>query len=166
MRYFLIIALTFLNGFVYAEEQWRLQTDGFGPIRVGMTANEVKRSVRFVFDLDDAANESCYYLHSKKYLPGVGIMLERGRVARIDINERRYASVRGVRVGDTHKSVVSKYGADLTDTPEHYEGPIWRDLTALSKSKKLGIRYVTDGKHVKGFTGGTAQAIGYVEGCA
>lgn len=93
-RFILAIFLTIvLVSSVNAGDQdsiamYDLQVDRFGPVTVGMEANEASRllGVPLSFGVDSDEDDSdCHYVYPDGKFEDIGFMVEDGRITRIDV---------------------------------------------------------------------------------
>jgi hypothetical protein len=145
-----------------------LNEDGIGPIQVGMTLAEavnmgvlnenpnMKRECDFVFPAVGAGVPD-----------NIGVMVVKGKVARIDVDTGSVTTEDGAKIGDTEDRIKSIYGADLHIDPHKYikDGHY---MTVMGDSASAGkaIVFETDGKRVTNFRAGRLPEVKWVEGCS
>ena len=96
----------------------------------------------------------------------VGVMIVRGKVARIDIDTGSVTTEDGVKIGDTEDRVKSVYGDELHVQPHKYiEGGHYMIVKGDSASAGKEIVFETDGKRVTMFRAGRLPEVEWVEGC-
>ena len=154
------------------DEPAHLTSDGWGPLRIGMTRAEVVAAA-----WEDAEPgvggpdpESCDEFHPARAPAGMRLMIERGRLTRITLS--RDASVEtehGFRVGTAAGDIKAALGARAVATPHEYgEAPseyltVW--VRPATDPDPRGIVYEIgpDGRVSQIHAGGAS--IQYVEGC-
>jgi hypothetical protein len=148
---------------------WKLTPSGWGPVKMGMTKDQVQRALKIELEGDFFPDErSCQELiGTDSALIGLFFMFEDDKLTRITATEpSAIATPRGMHVGSTAAEVQKAYGAALVAEPHKYEAPPAEYLTFWLKPEKSGVRFETDlnGK-VEAIHAGTSS-IQYVEGCA
>lgn len=156
---------------------WKLSSDGFGPVTIGMTEAQVARALGSKLDIDArptpdlgadamASWRSCHIgeAHDSR---GLYFMFEDGKLTSIAIGEgSRLKTADGFGLGDTEASVRARYGRALKIENHEYEGPPAHYLTIKGPRPGRGIKFSTDthGKITSIDAGG--PSISYSEGCA
>lgn len=165
-----------------------LTVDGWGPIRIGMTLEQLNAATGSNMTLaDDEGYQdgACTYLTPKGVPEGLAIMFADGLVARIDIEKPGVVTYGGLGVGSTAAEVRRVFGADLNAEPQPDNGlpyeylTIWTVFTpewpaGAAETPELlkdlhtarGLLFETgeEGK-VIGFRAGD-HSIGLIEGCS
>ncbi|HET9838086.1 MAG TPA: hypothetical protein VFR84_07615 [Candidatus Angelobacter sp.] len=148
-----------------AAKPWVLRFDGAGPVKIGMTQDQLSAALSGSFSVPENAEEkNCFYAEPSLH-PGIAFMVQNGRVTRADVTRRTVPTASGIRVGDSEEQVKKVYGARVKVEPHAYTGPEGHYLTVYSRDRRYGLRFETDGKKVTGFYAGEPQAILYIEGC-
>jgi hypothetical protein len=148
--------------------QVALNEDGLGPIQVGMTLadavnmgllNEnpnMKKECDFVFPAVGAGVPD-----------NVGVMIVRGKVARIDVDTGSVTTEDGAKIGDTEEKIKSIYNGDLQIEPHKYvAGGHYMIVMGDSASAGKAIVFETNGKVVTNFRAGRLPEVKWVEGCS
>jgi hypothetical protein len=139
----------------------RITTSGLGPIKIAMTVAQVERAGgrELVFEGGDAgADCASAALGSKLYG-----LFSKGRLARIYVASRRYATRTKIRVGDSQRKVLARYGRAIARSPHKFvPGGLYLKLTVGNRR----LVFETDGKRVTQISSGRKPEIDYVEGCA
>src|ERR1051325_170095 len=145
---------------IFASPQaWALRFDGIGPVRVGMNMAQLNAALKEHFAQDK--EEPCFYVDSKRH-PGIGFMIQHGRVTRVDVTNRSISTTEGIRIGVMEARVTKAYGNKLQIEPHHYVDD-GHYLTIYNN--RYGIRFETENGKVTGFYAGDKTAIQYIEGC-
>jgi len=140
--------------------------DGFGPVKIGMTAAEAAKvlGVRVTRDPGYEDN-SCYYTSPKGGFEKIAFMMSGRRIARIDIDSKEYATDRGAKIGDTEARIKSLYkGMYKVLRHEYVDAGHYIEVEA--NGGKTRIIFETNGKRVVTFRVGRPEQVGYVEGCS
>jgi hypothetical protein len=145
-----------------------LNEDGLGPIQVGMTLAEavnmgvlnenptMKKECDFVFPAVGAGVPD-----------NVGVMIVRGKVARIDVDTGSVTTEDGAKIGDTEDKIRSIYDGDVQVEPHKYvTGGHYMIVMGDSASAGKAIVFETNGKVVTNFRAGRLPEVKWVEGCS
>ena len=145
-----------------------LNEDGLGPIQVGMTLAEavnmgllnenpnMKKECDFVFPAVGAGVPD-----------NVGVMIVRGKVARIDVDTGSVTTEDGAKIGDTEEKIKTIYNGDLQVEPHKYvPGGHYMIVTGDSASAGKAIVFETNGRTVTNFRAGRLPEVKWVEGCS
>ncbi len=138
---------------------------GVGPVRVGMSWDELRRELPDI-ELEDKSGEmSCNFAR----LPGnrwdISWMLIEGRVARTDVDGRGFATEAGARVGDSEARVISLYRGKVIVGPHNYVDK-GHYLTVETSDGKWMLVFETDGSRVTSYRIGRTPEAGFIEGCS
>ena len=165
--------VTSVNAQVQLTERSKLAINGIGPIRVGMTVDEASRAagVKLVFVMNGPDAYSCSYFRPQTEPKGINFMVTKGRIARIDISDKRITTIRGAKIGDTLDRIISLYPgqiqiikAPLTSRPEGNS----KHLTFVPKDaadKNYRIIFETTFDRVREFRSGKLPEVEFLEGC-
>lgn len=139
----------------------RITTAGLGPLKIGMTVAEVERAGRREVAFAGAdANAGCAtgVLGARLFA-----LFSRGRLVRIYVGRRGYATRTRIRVGDTQRKVLVRYGRAIARSPHKYvPGGLYLKLTVGNRR----LVFETDGRRVTQISTGRKPEIDYVEGCS
>ena len=139
----------------------RLTTAGLGPIKIGMTIAQVEQAGNreLTFEGGDA-NAVCASAALGARLYG---LFSKGRLTRIYVSSSRYATRTNIRVGDSQRKVLARYGRGLVRQKHAYvPGGYYLKLTVGNRR----LVFDTDGKRVTQISSGRKPEIDYIEGCA
>jgi uncharacterized protein YwbE len=136
---------------------------GIGPIRAGMTVAEVAKTMGGGFAAPKGGTEGCSYAVLTKAPKGLAVMLQDGRVARVEVRSGTIKTAAGARIGDSEERVKSLY-PDVATTPHKYVAG-GHYLTVTPSDPDYRIVFETDGKKVTGFRSGRVPEVNLVEGC-
>jgi hypothetical protein len=145
-----------------------LNEDGLGPVQVGMTLAEavnmgllnenpnLKKECDFVFPAVGAGIPD-----------NVGVMIVKGKVARIDVDTGSVTTEDGAKIGDTEEKLKTIYNGDLQIEPHKYvPGGHYMIVMGDSASAGKAIVFETNGKTVTNFRAGRLPEVKWVEGCS
>ena len=162
MRVGILLALALVGA---APDARVLKPKSFGPVRVGMTRAQTERALaaRLLVDYPDEDSQACGMARRRDGRDkAIHYMIENGRVARIDVDDPKVTTARGVGIGSTVAQVRRAYGKALRSQLNQYsEQP---DLE-IKGPRGFGIIFETDGQRVLTMRGGRYPAVAYVESC-
>ncbi len=144
-----------------------LGEDGLGQLQIGMTLTEAV-NMGLLNERPDmkAACDFVYPAVGTGIPIDVGVMIVKGKVARIDIDTGSVTTEDGVKIGDTEDRVKSVYGDELHVQPHKYiDGGHYLIVKGDSASAGKEIVFETDGKRVTMFRAGRLPEVEWVEGC-
>ncbi|MEO8624754.1 MAG: hypothetical protein ABI625_26965 [bacterium] len=132
-----------------------------------MTIAEATKALNGALVVPKGADSSaCGYVQWRGGPEGIRIMVEAGRIARVEIRSGTLATDEGARIGDTEQRIDSLYAHRVTVTPQKYTKGHYLTVTPQAPSDSAyRIVFETDGSHVTGYRAGTRPAVEYVEGC-
>jgi hypothetical protein len=148
--------------------QSKLNLNGIGAVRVGMTVNEATKAAGTKL-VGDAPNDSCYYVKPQGEPKDISFMVTKGRISRVEVSKNsRVATLSGARIGDPEAQIKSLYPGQITVTPHKYvQGGHY--LTLVPKERASGnyrLIFETDGKRVTQLRSGKLPEVEFVEGCS
>src|ERR1041384_128693 len=142
-----------------AAKPWVLRFDGAGPVKIGMSLDQLNAALNEGFSIpEDEEEKACFYAEPSRH-PGIAFMVQNGRVTRADVTKRNISTALGIRVGDSEARVMKAYGARIKVESHAYTGPEGHYLTVYSQKGRYGLRFETDGRKVTSFYAGEAPAI-------
>jgi hypothetical protein len=115
-----------------------------------------------------ADSNACSYLEWPGAPPGVRVLSEEGRVARVEVDSgATIATAAGARIGDGEERVRSLYPGRVAATPHKYvAGHHYLTVTpAAAADSAYRLVFETDGQRVTRYRAGRRPAVEYVEGC-
>lgn len=159
---------------VGADNAWRVSERGAGPVRVGMTVDELRQALGGDVTAEgaDAEPQACVYAQSPALPAGVRVMLVGARVARVEVDSGATAaeSAAGVRIGDTEARVREAYaGREIRVQPHKYSAGSYLIVLPDAPADTLHrLVFETDSatRAVTRFRGGVFPPVEYVEGCS
>ena len=145
-----------------------LNQDGLGPIQIGMTlADAVNMGI-----LNENPNlkKDCDFVYpaiGAGVPDNVGVMVVKGKIARIDVDTGSVTTEDGAKIGDTEEKLRSIYNGDLQVEPHKYvPGGHYMIVMGDSASAGKAIVFETNGKTVTNFRAGRLPEVKWVEGCS
>jgi hypothetical protein len=151
-----------LSAATFAASSWCLGLGGIGPIRAGMTVEQVLGLADFSgIERKQPAGE-CWYL---RYGSDFALMIIDGKVARLELQgNSKLRTFSGAHIGTTEAELAALYGKRLDVQPHKYD-PAGHTITMKSSGGEYGLRFETSGGKVTAIQAGPWQHLNYVEGC-
>jgi hypothetical protein len=145
-----------------------LTEDGLGPVQIGMTLDEAV-SMGLLNERPDIKG-ACDFVYPAvgSGVPfDVGVMVVKGKVARIDVDTGSVTTEDGARIGDTEDRVKNIYGDDLEIRPHKFiDGGHYLIVKGDSATAGKEIVFETDAANkVIMFRAGRLPEVEWVEGC-
>ena len=141
---------------------------GLGPLVVGATFAEASGALGGA--LARAANSdtlACDYARWRGGPVGVTVMVDSGRVARVEVDSGTIATAEGARIGDDEARIRALYPGRVTKSPHKYtDGHYLTVRPAQASDTTHLIVFETDGQTVLRYRGGRKPQVEYVESCA
>ena len=149
----------------FAASSWCLGMGGIGPIRAGMTVEQVLALADFPgIERKQAASE-CWYLRYHGDGSDFDLMIIDGKVVRVELKgASKLRTFSGAGIGTTESSLATMYGTRLEVQPHKYD-PAGHTITLKSSDGDFGLRFETSGGKVTAIQGGPWEHLNYVEGC-
>ena len=155
-------------GAASAAASWCLGLGVLGPIRTGMSVDEVVRLADFSGMARKQAAGECWYLTYARGSRGAEfqLMIIDGRVVRIEVvRASTLHTFSGARIGSTEAELRQLYGDRLDSQPHKYDEQ-GRTLTWRSADGAFGMRFETSSGKVTGMQAGPWEHLHYLEGCS
>ena len=168
MNLLLLAALAAASPVPGQERTWPLTPDGYGPVLIGMTRDQVAAALGTALEgeaIDDA--NVCVEMGAVRGYPDLYFMFENGLLSRVSAGERSAVrTARGIGIGASAAEVRRTYGRTLRAEPHTYRGLPAEYLTAWVRRNRSGLRFETGtDRRVHTIHAGNAT-IQYIEGCA
>lgn len=146
-----------------------LTPKGLGPILIGMTDAEVRAAAGAANIAPSAgadASEGCSQMRLQGAYPGVILMLEEGKLTRIDLDDQStFKTDKGIAVGATPAEVMAAY-PDAQASPHKYSDAPAQYLTVWTVPDKEGTVFEVGNEGKVSIIHAGGPSIQYVEGCA
>jgi hypothetical protein len=145
----------------------RASATGLGPLLAGATLAQADGAIGDTLVPPPGADTSgCYYAAWPHGPDGVRVMVEAGRIARIDVSNDSIPTMDGVNVGNSEASVLTQYAGRVNVTPQKYTDGHYLTVTPRDPADS-NFRIVLETEHgrVTRYRVGRLPAVGYVEGC-
>jgi len=159
------VAASMLTAVSFARSSWCLGMGGIGPIRAGMTVEQVLSLADFPGIERKQPVGECWYLRYHGGGSDFDLMIIAGKVVRVELKgASKLHTFSGARIGTTEGELAAMYGAGLDVQPHKYD-PAGHTITLKSSDGGFGLRFETSGGKVSAIQGGPWEHLTYVEGC-
>lgn len=149
----------------FAGSSWCLGMGGIGPIRAGMTVDQVLALADFPGIERKQAVGECWYLRYHGDGSDFDLMIIGGKVVRLELKgASKLRTFSGAGIGTTEAELQAMYGARLDVQPHKYD-PAGHTITLKSSGGDYGLRFETSGGKVSAIQAGPWEHLNYVEGC-
>jgi len=154
-----------IAGTAFADARWCLGFSGLGPIRAGLTADDVLALADWPAITRQAHAQACWIMPFKGGTSDFSLMIIDGKVARIEVRgESTLTTLSGAHVGMTEEALRSLYGPALESQPHKYDER-GRVFVLKSSAGSHGLRFETSAGKVTVMHAGPWEHLNYVEGC-
>lgn len=150
-----------------ASAEWRVTYFGIGPLRAGSSVREAAAVLHASLDLPIGVDSAaCHVLGWVGAPAGVRILVEHGRIGRVDVTSGTVSTEAGTRIGDTEARVLSLYPGRIKVEPHRYTAGHYLIVTPEAPADSaFRIIFETDGTRVIAYRSGRLPQVRYVEGC-
>ena len=146
-----------------------LTPKGLGPILIGMTDADIRAAAgaaNIAPKVGADASEGCSQVRLQGAYPGVILMLEDGKLTRIDLDDQSaFKTDNGIGVGATPAEVLAAY-PDAKASPHKYSDAPAQYLTVWTVPDKEGTVFEVGNEGKVSIIHAGGPSIQYVEGCA
>jgi D-serine deaminase-like pyridoxal phosphate-dependent protein len=137
--------------------------NGIGPIHAGMTVAQANAAIGGGFAAPKGGTSGCTYAVLTKAPRGLWVMLQDGRVARVEVRSGSIATSTGARIGDSEARIKQLYPGVATTPHKYVAGGHYLTVTGSDPANR--IVFETDGSKVTTFRSGRTPEVENVEGC-
>ena len=146
---------------------WVVTPHGIANLRVGMTVAEAQAAYPTFKAAPSADGGSCTYATLDGWPAGIGVMIDAGKVVRVEIRRGNFATSTGARIGDTEEKIKSLYPGQVTVSPHKYTDGHYLTVAPTAEADSANrIIFETDGRNVVNYRAGVRPQVAYVEGCS
>jgi hypothetical protein len=139
---------------------------GLTPASAGQTVKEAERALGAPLLGGPGEGQRPCHARSSKAQPGVSYIVDRGVLTRTETRDRRWATARGVHVGDTEAQARRLYGKRLVVSAHPYFERGHR-LAVYSADRKFALVMESDDSgRIVTLRGGRVPAVEALEGCS
>jgi hypothetical protein len=153
---------------VFAQQKtnsYNITLNSFGPVMVGMTVAQGSKALGVPLTKEADQEDECYYVHPKTGYKGIAFMVTNRRISRIDIDDKKYVTDRGAKVGDGELRIKQLYKG-MVRVSRHPYDERGHYLEVKVKGSKYSLIFETDGKRVTSYRVGKSEEVSYIEGCS
>ena len=162
----ILLTLLALLAIPLVSNAMELSSKGVGKIHLTQDIKEIQKALGEDFYEGRVLDEEevlCHYVEPKTIKPPINLMIEKGKLTRIDIFSEKIASPEGLHIGDSEELIYKTFGKDIEKKDHPYMGKDGAYLIInLGESKLLFETFI--GK-IQSFRIGVGPAIYYIEGC-
>jgi hypothetical protein len=145
--------------------RWCLGLGSLGPVRTGMTVEQVLGLADWPGLERAQPAGDCWYMHYRARGSDFDLMILRGTVVRIELNgTSRLHTFSGAAIGSSESELRRIYGARLDVQPHKYVSD-GHTMTWRSPDGAFGLRFETARDRVTAIQSGPWEQLNYVEGC-
>jgi hypothetical protein len=137
--------------------------NGIGPIHAGMTVAQANAAIGGGFAAPKGGTSGCKYAVLTKAPRGLWVMLQDGRVARVEVRSGSIATSTGAHIGDTEARIKQLYPGVAITPHKYVAGGHYLTVTGSDPANR--IVFETDGSRVTTFRSGRTPEVENVEGC-
>lgn len=151
-----------------AGEGLMLELRGLGPVRVGMTVEDVARALGRSLRPVTAPTDECTFYAPASGFDGLSFLVAGGTVARVDVTAGPTATAEGMAIGQSEAEAKRRYGDRLRESPHDFVlGGHYLTLVPTDPAD-ANFRLVaeTDGRKVTSMRAGRLPEVDLTEGCA
>jgi opacity protein-like surface antigen len=149
-----------------AAARWCLSMGGLGPIRAGMTVEQVLPLADWSGLARTQPATGCWYLRYEGGGTNFRLMIIDGKVVRLELRApSTLRTLGGAHVGMAEADLEKLYGARLDVQPHKYE-PDGHTITLRSGAGDSGLRFESVRGKVTAIQAGPWEHLNYVEGCS
>lgn len=155
------------------RQRHRLHLKGWGPVLLGMTADEVSAAAGLRLVLPEPEEGSdCSMGRFEEKEPKLALLFlrENGetRLERIYVDDPNITTKSGIRIGSTEAETKQAYGAKLEIEPHKYDlnGHYLTFVPQDAADAEYRVVFETDGEKVILMSAGRIPAVFWVEGCS
>ena len=162
----LVLSLPALAAGTAGDGRWCLGMGGLGPVRAGMTVEQVLPLADWSGLERGKPADSCWYLRHAGGGTDVWLMIIDNRVVRLELRGKStLRTFAGAQVGMPEDSLRKMYGTRLDVQPHKYD-PLGHTITVKSGAGDYGLRFETSQGRVTAIQAGPWEHLNYVEGCS
>jgi hypothetical protein len=145
-----------------APADWRLDPEGYGPFRVGMSFAQARKLAPALVatPADARASSNCDHLPLPDH-PGVALMFVGDELKRIDLFAPGPQTTRGVAPGDPVEQAMQAYPGVAAE-PNAYDD---KERYLTERSGANAIRFETEKGRIQNIYAGRWAQVQYIEGC-
>ena len=148
--------------------EWTVTEYGMGKLRAGMSYTDANDTLKGALVAAKNANfAECDFAHWTGAPPGILVMVNENRIARIDVDSVGVSTREGATIGNTEAQILALYPGRVVVSPHAYTEGHYLTVRAVNPADSLyRLVFETDKGKVTTFRVGIMPAVEYVEGCS
>jgi hypothetical protein len=139
---------------------------GLTPAAAGQTVKEAERALGAPLLVPPAQKGRRCQVRTSSAQPGVQYVVDKGVITRIDTRDKRWSTVRGLRVGDSKERARELYGKRLIVSPHPYFERGHRLSVVSADGKYALVMESDDAGRIITMRGGRLPMVEALEGCS
>jgi hypothetical protein len=148
-----------------APKPLHVTEQGIGGIHAGMTVAEARQALTRL-DFKGQDSTGCVYPTIAGLPEGVMVMIDRGVVARVDVQRGDVPTTEGIRIGDDTTKLRAAYGARVSASPHKYTDGKYYTVVPEGDSLHRIIFETNNAGIVLRYRAGKLPQVGWVESCS
>jgi len=161
-----LFTLGLAGGIAAGAATWCVGLGSIGPVRTGMTTEQVLPLADWSGLARREAAGECWYLRYQGGGSDFDLMIIDDRVVRIELKGgSKLHTIGGAGIGSTETELQRLYGARLDVQPHKYDSH-GHTITYRSADGAYGLRFETSNGKVNAIQSGPWEHLHYVEGCS
>ncbi len=138
---------------------------GVGPLRIGLPLATLRGRFGARPEYEPDPEMNCSYWEAPGF-PGLAMMVVDDALVRIDVNDARWRTRSGARIGMSEREVRALYGAQLRVEPHPYTDPQGKYLVYEARDEPFGLILETDNGRIISYRVGRWDNVQWIEGCS
>jgi hypothetical protein len=138
---------------------------GLSPAAAGQTVKEAEKALGVPLVAPPSQQGRSCQVRTSSAQPGVQYVVDKGVIVRIDTRDKRWSTMRGLRVGDSEARARELYGKRLQVSPHPYFERGHRLAVMSADRKHALVMESNDAGRIITLRGGRLPAVESLEGC-
>ena len=138
---------------------------GIGPLRIGLPLAELRSRFAATPEYEPDPEMNCSYWEAPAF-PGLAMMVVDDQLVRIDVNDARWRTRSGARIGMGEREIRAMYGAQMRVEPHPYTDPQGKYLVYEARDEPYGLIFETDNGRIISYRVGRWDNVQWIEGCS
>lgn len=170
MRFFnkIIVGILVLciAGASFGTKPWVLTLEGLGPIKIGMSLDKLRtlKEIKLKGTKPGIGEDSCY-LDSIQGITGVTLMIAENKIARINIDTKKFKTAAGAHLGMSENQLRRIYEEKLEKEPHRYVAK-GHYYTLEDQKNHRALRFETKSNKIIRMYSGRDPEVYFVENCS
>lgn len=138
---------------------------GVGELHIGLPLAELRSRFGATPEYEPDPEMNCSYWQAPAF-PGLGLMVVDDALVRIDVNDARWSTRSGARIGMREREIRRMYGAQMRVEPHPYTDPQGKYLVYEARDEPFGLIFETDNGRIISYRVGRWDNVQWIEGCS